>query len=290
MRLRTATSVATAIALLTAAPHARQGAPDCKVSGSLARLEGLPEASGLVVSALDDDWLWLHNDSGKPELIAVTRKGAPAGRVAINGATLEDWEALASGPCGSDHCLYIGDIGDNDAGRPHVTVYRVREPKQASGSVKVDGVFRATYPDGRHDAEALLVAPDGRLHIVTKGETGFAALYRFPANLDANGTHKLERVGKLSDGPVQQSRRITDGAVSPDGKWVALRTRTSVSLYSAADFFKGTFKEARTINLKSLGEPQGEAIAFSSTGAIFLGGEGGGKKQPGTLGTLTCGG
>ena len=283
--------IAMLFVLLSMPAYAQSAAPDCRPSGELMRLDGLPEASGMAVSRAMPGMLWLHNDSGRPELIAVDAKGKPAGRVSLAGATVEDWEALSSGPCDDGHCLYVGDIGDNDAARSHVTIYRLREPSKAAGSAKVDGVFRAAYPDGAHDAEALLVAPDGTLHIVTKGETGSAALYRVPREPRAGATMRLERIGEpMSKGPLAQAARITDGAVSPDGRWVALRTRTSVTLYPAADFFKGTFTPARTIDLKSLGEPQGEAIAFSSAGTLLLGGEGGGGTRAGTLGVLTCGG
>lgn len=283
--------IAMLFVLLSIPAYTQGAAPECKTSGKLVRLDGLPEASGMAVSRTMPGTVWLHNDSGAPELTAVRSDGTAAGRVSLSGAALEDWEAMSIGPCGGGHCLFVGDIGDNDAARSHVTIYRLREPSKASGSAKVDGVFRASYPDGAQDAEALIVAPDGRLHIVTKGETGPAALYRFPRDLVAGSTLRLERVGEpLSKGALAQAARITDGAVSPDGRWVALRSRTSVTLYPAAAFFKGTFRSARTVDLQSLGEPQGEALAFSSAGTILLGGEGGGGKRAGTLGVLTCGG
>ena len=76
------------------------------------------------------------------------------------------------GPCGTASCLHIADIGDNDASRDRVTIYRLPEPEGASGSAAATDSFHATYPDGPHDAEALLIDGNGRLYIVTKGETG----------------------------------------------------------------------------------------------------------------------
>ena len=162
--------------------------------------------------------------------------------------------------CGNGTCLYVADIGDNNAKRRDITIYRVPEPAKAGGSAQVDGVFRASYPDGAHDAEALLAAPDGTLYIVTKGDTGHVALYRFPRELRNGTTMRLERVGEpLSKGQPAADARITDGAISPDGEWVVLRTRTALMFYRAADFLKGNFREARRVDLKPLGEPQGEA-------------------------------
>jgi hypothetical protein len=254
------------------------------------RLAGLPEASGLVASRVTPGRLWAHNDSGEPEIVALDAKGTVTGRVSIAGAALEDWEALASGACGNGTCLYIGDIGDNNAKRSEIIIYRVPEPAKAGGSAQVDGVFRASYPDGAHDAEALLVSPDGRLYIVTKGDTGHVALYRFPQQLRARTAVRLERVGApLSKGEPAQNARITDGAISSDGEWVVLRTREALTFYRAAEFFKGDFREARSVDLTPIGEPQGEAVAFGpSNNTLYVAGEGGGKSQPGTLSVLSC--
>jgi hypothetical protein len=261
----------------------------CKASGALMRLDGLSEASGLVASRATPGRLWSHNDSGTPEIIAIDAKGNITGRVSIAGARVEDWEALATAPCGKGNCLYVADIGDNDGKRRDISIYRVQEPAKAGGSVQVDNVVRASYPDGGQDAEALLAAPDGSLYIVTKGDTGDVALYRVPRDEGGKGTVKLERVGQpLTKGAPAADARITDGAISPDGQWVVLRTRTALVFYRAADFLKGNFRESKRIDLKSLGEAQGEAVAFGASNIIYVAGEGGGKSQPGTLAVLSC--
>jgi hypothetical protein len=260
----------------------------CKPSGPLMRLAGLPEASGLVASRATPGRLWSHNDSGKPEIVAIDSKGDVTGRVSIAGARVDDWEAMATAPCNNGWCLYLADIGDNSAKRPEVAIYRVPEPARADGSVQVDAVFRASYPDGAHDAEALLALPDGTLYIVTKGDTGEVSVYRMPRNT-GGGAVRLERVGApLSKGSPAADARITDGATSPDGEWVALRTRAALLFYRATDFVKGNFSESRRVDLKSLGEPQGEAVAFGPSNTVYLAGEGGGKAQPGTLAVLSC--
>ena len=253
------------------------------------RLDGLPEASGLAVSRAIPGRLWAHNDSGKPQIFALDANGKVTGRVSLSGAAMEDWEAMASGPCGSSTCLYIADIGDNSAGRSEITIYRVPEPAKAGGSAQVNGVFRASYPDGAHDAEALLAAPDGTLHIVTKGDTGHVALYRFPREMREGTILRLERIGDpLSNGKPAEDARITDGAISVDGEWVVLRTRTALMFYRASDFLKGNFRKARSVDLKPLAEPQGEAVAFGPANMVYVAGEGGGKSQPGTLAALSC--
>lgn len=245
----------------------------------------LPEASGLALSRRSRGHLWTHNDSGEPAVFALDSKGAVAGKVRISGVEVEDWEAIGVGPCPSGTCLYIADIGDNEANRERVTIYRVPEPAPGDTTASPNAVFHLTYPDGAHDAEALLLSPAGDMFIVTKGETGPVAVYRAgrPA---AGSTTRLERVGE----PLKVSRdfRVTDGAVSPDGQWVVLRTRTTATFYRASELLKGTWREVKRVDLRPLGEPQGEGIALAEGLTVFLAGEGGGKGQPGTLAWFAC--
>jgi hypothetical protein len=268
---------------------AEQSAVQCKPAGALQRVPELPEGSGLAASRRTPGRFWSLNDSGDPVLFALDANGRAVGRLTISGATVEDWEAVAVGPCPAGSCIYVADIGDNDAERQRITVYRITEPADATGSVKVTDAFHATYPDGAHDAESLLVTPEGRLLIVTKGDTGPVSLYRFPNDLRTGSTLRLERVGGPRD-PAQPSEndRITDGAVSPDGQWIVLRSSQSLSFYRAAQLLTGAWREAGRVDVSALREPQGEGVTFASNEALYLMSEGGGKKQPGAFARLTC--
>jgi hypothetical protein len=265
---------------------AEQAPPQCQPGAALVRVPELPEGSGLAASRRTPGRFWSHNDSGDAVLFALDSNGRVTGRLALPGAKVDDWEAVAVGSCPSGSCIYLADIGDNNATRKQITIYRVAEPAAASGPVQVTDVFYATYPDRAHDAEALLVTDDGRLHIVTKGDTGPVSLYRFPSELQSGTTMRLERVG----GPrVPAGKdRITDGAVSPDGRWVVLRTEQQLMFYRTADLLSGNWREAGRVALATLGEPQGEGVTFGSDNSLYLMSEGGGKRQPGAFARLTC--
>jgi hypothetical protein len=267
---------------------AQNGAAQCRPTGPLVQVPGLSEASGLAVSRRVPGRLWTHNDSGEPVLASVDARGAVTGRIRLTGATVEDWEAIAIGPCGTGSCLYVGDIGDNEARRKRITIYRLPEPDGAKESASVADVFHATYPDGPHDAEALLVGGDGRLHIVTKGETGPVAIYRFPAQLKSGATVTLERVGSGPAGKPDEESRITDGNVSADGQWAVLRTKSALTFYRASDLLAGQWRAANRVDLSSLKEPQGEGVALGADDTVFLAGEGGGKGQPGSFARFAC--
>lgn len=263
--------------------------PDtCRAPTELGRVSGVSEASGLAVSRRVPGRLWIHNDSGEPVLFALDEKGTVTGHLRISGAQVEDWEAVASARCEAGSCLYIGDIGDNDAKRDHVTVYRVPEPDASANISASAEAFHATYPDGPHDAETLLVAPDGRLHIVTKGNTSPIALYRFPASPRAGSTTRLERVGNAAAGSIDRDSRITDGAISPDGRWTVLRAQQTLMFFRTSDLLEGRWQNASRVDLTPLKEPQGEGVAIGANDTVFVAGESGGRGQGGTFARFSC--
>ena len=189
----------------TKATNTRADENACRVEGELTRLAALPEASGVAVSRRVPGRLWTHNDSGQPVLFMLDARGGVTGRIQLSGATVVDWEAVSAGPCPTGSCLYVGDIGDNNARRDHITVYRLTEPGDtpsgAAASTAAAEAFHARYPDGPHDAETLLVAPDGGLYIVTKGRYGTGgdlqvscrALARTGASSSFNGSDNRDR-------------------------------------------------------------------------------------------------
>ena len=289
--VRPAYLIALCAALLAAWPavstaQAQQSTRQCTPKAALVELARLTEASGLAASQRTPGRLWTHNDSGQPVLFALDNRGAVTGQVRVGGAKVEDWEAIAVGPCETGSCIYIGDIGDNDAKRRRITIYRVPEPEQASGTVKVADVLHASYPDGAHDAETLLVAA-GRLYVVTKGSTGPMAIYGFPARLQPGTTMKLERLGEASL-KADDASRITDGSVSPDGRTVVLRSRSALTFYDPADLLAGRWRAVSTVAVTPIKEPQGEGVVLGADNVVFLAGEGGGKKRPGTFARFSC--
>jgi hypothetical protein len=83
----------------------------------------------------------------------LNERGAVTGHVQLPGIAIDDWEAIAVGPCPGGSCIYIGDIGDNGAARRRITIYRLPEP-EASGRAAAAEIFHAMYPDeaGRGNA------------------------------------------------------------------------------------------------------------------------------------------
>lgn len=197
--------------------------------------QSVKESSGIAASQRNTNIFWTHNDSGAGPLIyAFNRQGKHRGVWRVAGAGAIDWEdmAIGPGPRRGQSYLYIGDIGDNARKRGQITVYRVAEPritpKDSSSTVRnpratgAADVIRLKYPDGKYDAEALLIHPlTGDLYIITKVRGAAARVYKLKAPAPKSGVSTLSYVGELRF-PNPFVGFITGGAISPDGRRVII--------------------------------------------------------------------
>lgn len=249
------------------------------------------ETSGLATSSRDAEVLWTHNDRGNnAELYAVRTDGALLNRVAVTGADPVDWEDIERAPCAAGTCLYIADIGDNNGSREDIAIHEVPEP-QLSGAASVQArVLNARYPDGAHNAESMFILPGGDLFIVTKGDDGPVALYRYegaarrPA---ARGHAMLERVRVLMAEPGGRLNRVTGASATPDGRHVAIRTYGALYIYSAAALVGQGEVAPLIFDLRPLQEVQGEGVAIMDDGTVWLSSEAEASGQP-RLARISC--
>lgn len=161
------------------------------------------ESSGLALSLYRDKRLWTHNDSGGgPVLYAIGKRGQTTGRYYLDNARAWDWEAMASAKRHGKKYLFVGDIGDNREWKPTMFVHRIREPKPSARNGHRDPAsYELKYPDGAHDAEALLVRPGTlRIYIVTKVTNGPGHIYVAPKNLSQRHVNRLKKIGKAPSG------------------------------------------------------------------------------------------
>jgi hypothetical protein len=243
------------------------------------------ESSGLVASRTSPGLYWTHNDSGDgPFIYAFDTKGARRGVWRVTGAAARDWEDISAGP-GPERgrsYLYIGDIGDNNESRADVVVYRVPEPSIQAGdgqstkrkplATETAEAIRLRYPDGKHDAEALLVHPlTGNIYIITKILVANPGIYEAAPPLKTDGITQLVRIGDLNV-PSVLGGIITGGDISPDGSRVALCDYFrgyEIVLPDAGGPFNRIWKQRlRTIALAQ--RKQGEAIGYRLDGRALL--------------------
>jgi hypothetical protein len=285
----------TAFVTLAVTIAAQQQAPssnasNCRAVGKTVQLRDLPEASGVAASRRTPGVFWVHNDSGDPVIFALDSQGAIRSRVRVTGARVDDWEDIAVGPCPQRSCVYIADIGDNSGSRKYVTLYRVAEPAPGDAATAPAEAFHAAYPDGPHDAEALFVIGDSDVFLITKGDPGPVALYRFPRPLTSGTVLQLQPLGEPVAGPKIEARdRPTAADVSPNGQWVAVRTTHWVGFYLTTDLIAGRWREAFRTDVSGLGEPRGEGVTFASNNTVVLVGEAGGLlRGSGTFARIEC--
>lgn len=241
---------------------------------------GLAEISGL---ASDGSRMFAIGDSGTDRTLWVLGVDCAVTESLPVPGTPVDVEDLAL----SGGRLWLSDTGDNNRVRPSVALTSM-DPGTGGG-----GSRTLTYPDGAHDAEALLVGADGRPVIVTKEVLLAAGIYtadQAVGDLPAGPT-VLRRAGQVRLGPtdtpggpvpIAGSTLVTGGAVSADGRVVALRTYTDVYLFGAPD---GDVVAALTgstpVRVPMPNQPQGEAIAFTPAGDLLSASESaGGALQP----------
>lgn len=243
------------------------------------------ESSGLVASRTKPGFYWTHNDSGDgPFIYALDQKGKSQGVWRVTGAEARDWEDIAAGPGpeANRSYLYIGDIGDNDSARSEITVYRVLEPnfvatdsaltKSKPRLTETADVIRLRYPDGRHDAEALMIHPtNGSLYVVTKIPLENPSVYEAAAPLNTMRVTTLKRLGELAV-PSLAGGVITGGDISSDGTRVALCDYFQgyeLLLPQVSKSFDDIWKEKMsTIDLGN--RNQGESIAYRLDGKALL--------------------
>jgi hypothetical protein len=245
------------------------------------------EASGIADGRRNPGVLWTHNDSGdKPNVYALDRQGVTVGVFAVRAATAVDWEDMAwgPGPNGTGQYLFLGDIGDNNRRRTDCAVYRIAEPKigARAGTREAPLLSEGTtvripfaYPDGPHDAEALMVHPKtGVIYLVTKESSGVAGVYKFPTARTNSARVRLTRVGNVTLGGEQHlfPNVVTGGDISPDGRKVTLVTYARAyefTLPAGARNFDAIWKtRPAALDLPPL--PQCEAVCYTRDGKSLL--------------------
>jgi hypothetical protein len=66
------------------------------------------------------------------------------------------------------------------------------------------------------------------------------------------------------------------------------RTNSELLLLRTRDLVNGKMSDVWHANLRALDETQGEGVAISNAGDVYLAGEGGGRGLPGTFTHVKC--
>ena len=247
-----------------AAAAGSEGQRVCKVTDDrLTELSGLA-ATGSGYVAIDDG-----SDDGSHRKIFYLDGRCKVDRTVAYPSRPRDTEDLG---IAADGTLWVADIGDNDAKRATIALWRL-----APGA-KTPVLFRLAYPDGPHNAEALLLGADGTPVIVTK-TIAAAGLYIPAGTLRAGKTTALKQAGSVAlpmtttSNPFDFAGRlvVTGGAVSPDGRHVVLRTYADAFEFEVpgGDLVKA-ITDGTPTPIAMPDEPQGESVCYTPDGTALL--------------------
>ncbi len=276
------------------------GAP--RYRGNLASSQ-LDEVSGIAASRLQDDLLWVVNDSGgDPVLHAIGSDGRDRGRVRIEGAKNGDWEDIASfewqdAVSGETRAyLLVADIGDNSGRRKKLSLYAVEEPVLRGAAFPEGAVVplawrqKFRFDDGPRDAEALAVDVAGeRILIVSKREVP-AEVYSLPLAVPTSAkpaddeTAVASRIALLSTIPQPTEADLEEDSkygkyrsqptaldIAPDGRSAIVLSYKHAYYYSRAKGESWAQAFGRDPQLLALPPmEQKEAAAFSRDGTSLF--------------------
>jgi hypothetical protein len=257
----------------------------------------ITESSGLARSQRSARVLWTHNDSGgNAEGFAITPEGRVLGSLTLQGGAANglpasplavDWEDMASFTRDGRPYLVFGDIGDNFAARPTLTLYVVDEPDISALTppfaltVSPVQVISASYPDGPRDAESLAVDGATNTFYVLSKRDAEPMLYSGALGATATaptGAVVMTRLGAIN------IPRAPAGAPSPESiNWttamdfsqasdaVLVLTLTRAYRYPRAtgeSWFAAMSRAPQAVEIPQYS--QSEALTFALDGRSFL--------------------
>ncbi len=203
----------------------------------------LPEASGMTS---DGKNLYFINDTEGDGAIYVYSPEGELVRKNLSWAP-RNLEAISRGKCGAKTCLFLADIGDNDKDREFVSVLAVEE-----GTFQKVQEWKFRYEDGAQNVEAFFVSNEGDFFFLSKEEKkkskGEAKLYQLKTQ-ESGG--KAEKIGS-----TRFEAPVTDMAVSPDGKKVAVLTTNGGREFSYDSFVNGNFVGGEVLPLQNLAKQE----------------------------------
>lgn len=239
----------------------------------------MPETSGLACSRTTPGYLWAHGDENlgdNRKIVAVTPEGTLKMTVKINSGSIDrdDWEDICTGTYDGKNYIFLGAIGDNDlAFKDSYYIFYFEEPAITSGTQTVTvQAIRYGYPDNKaHNTETLMYDNVEQVfYIADKVKKGICTLYSLPFRTDYDSsTQTVTKVTELGNG--EKFNFLTGGDITPDGHWMAIKSKKYVLLWErqGAESLSVTAKR-NPVQIEAYEEEaQGEALAWLDNTTFF---------------------
>ena len=209
--------------------------------------------------------IYTHNQSANPPHVFVVdvASGNTVGEFNVttpSADVVKNPQAVRLDWTNSD--LYLADIGDPQANRTDIALWKVKEPGPGIQTFPMAGVrYPISYPTGPCHAEALAIHPTtGVQYIITHEASG--RLFQVPKPL--TGTNVCTNTNKVLAGFV------TDACFTLDGKWLLVRCLgvKDTLVYNGSTFlFDGYITTPQVAEGRSITiEPGGKSFLIGSEG------------------------
>ena len=194
--------------------------PQISVAGRFDK--SIAEASGLQY--WNTERFWVIQDGGNGSTIYLTTADGSIDSLVNLPLTNYDWEAVSGKP--SDSLLFIGDFGNNYQSRKNLRIYKIHPNGTDTIRFSYANQDDFTSDKGKNnfDCEAM-VWYKGQLHLFSKAwGNKVVRHYQLP---DTGSTYKVSPLEE-----IKLKGLVTDAAISPSGKKLALLTYGKVYLFT----------------------------------------------------------
>jgi hypothetical protein len=144
-------------------------------------------------------------------------------------------------------------------------IYRFPEPSIATDSVFAWDKITFKYPDGSHDAEAIIMDKISKdIYIITKRDAS-SKIYKLPYPQNITGIITATFIAELT------FTGATSAATSGDGSEIVIKTYTGIYYWKrqAGETIEAALAKP-SISLAYVVEPQGESICFKNDNSGFF--------------------
>lgn len=238
----------------------------------------MKEVSGFACSRQTPGYIWAHGDENtgsNKKIVAIKPDGSLAMTVTLSDdPDRDDWEDICTGVYGGKNYVFIGAIGDNDlAFKDSYYIYYFEEPEITGGTKSVSVKYiRFGYPDNKaHNTETLMYDNIEQVfYIADKVKDGVCTLFSLPFKTSyGTTTQKLTKVCELGNG--SKFNFLTGGDITPDGRWMAIKSKKYVLLWERQgdESLSETAKRQPVQIAAYQEEKQGEAISWQDATTFY---------------------
>ena len=236
----------------------------------------MKEISGIACSRTTPGYLWAHGDENtgsNKKIIAINPNAQSKNDELVMTVNIsgdpgrDDWEDIATGVYNNTNYVFVGAFGDNNLKfNDQYYIYYFEEPAITSGTQTVTvNYIRFGFPDNKaHNTETLMYDNvEQMFYIVDKVKSGICHLYKLPFSTTYGTTvQRLTEVCALGNG--SKFNYCTGGDITPDGRWMAIKSKPYVLLWErqGSESLSQTAQRNPVQVMAYQEEEQGESLAW----------------------------